>query len=90
MKEVVCEFWLILVSNIFFPFVSLPHAILLQTLGLGTYLSARAVVCRPRTDNPVNIHLSVPRSPADITEFERCRRDDDDSPKPTWQKETFQ
>lgn len=73
-----------------FPFVGLSHSILLQMLVSGTYLSAGAVMRRPRRDNPLSFHLSFPRAPAGISEFARCERDDGDSLKPTWQKETFQ
>lgn len=45
---------------------------------------------RPRADNPLHFHLSLPRAPAGIGEFARCKSADDDSLKPTWQKETFQ
>lgn len=59
-------------------------------LALGAYLSAGAVVHRPRTDRQLNFRLSFPRAPAGTSESARCGRDDDDSLKPTWQKETFQ
>ena len=50
---------LILISNNF-PFVGLPHTILLQMLASGTYLSASAVTHRPRTIDWISIcHFPV-------------------------------